>query len=76
MDDGESGNGLQTRVEELEGQVTAFTGLGEAIKAVDTVLGRTSEELARGRRRTPSLPDPVTHPDAVTRRGVRAVALA
>ncbi len=34
-----------SRVHELEGQVTAFTDLGEAIRAIDDVLGQASVGL-------------------------------
>jgi hypothetical protein len=55
-------------VDELEGQVTAFTELSEAIKVVDGVLGRASTELADFAARTaPRL--------SSGRREVRAVAL-
>ncbi|MGH9079595.1 MAG: hypothetical protein ACRDYE_05880, partial [Acidimicrobiales bacterium] len=46
MAEGDVINAAQQRVHDLEGQVTAFTGLSEAIRAVDGVLGRASEELA------------------------------
>jgi hypothetical protein len=69
MADGVDMNAVQAQVEELEGQVTAFTDFGEAIKAVDGVLGQVSEELT-GVETTP----PRTN--WTGRREVRAVALA
>jgi hypothetical protein len=70
MADDNDMDAVQAQVHNLEGQVTAFTGLGEAIKAIDDVLGQVSEELASGRDGTP-------HRTSQTgRREVRAVALA
>ena len=61
---------VRARVHELEGQVTAFTGLGEALKVVDGLLGRATEELAVTGGRPP-------HSSmAVGQREVRAVVLA
>ncbi len=70
MADEEGMDAVQEKVHELEGQVTAFTGLGEALKIVDDVLGRASEGLAGagGRTSFSSMPR--------ARREVRAVALA
>jgi hypothetical protein len=67
--DEEDMNAVLAQVQELEGQVTAFTDFGEAIKAVDGVLGQVSEELAGA-----ETPPPRTI--WTGRREVRAVALA
>lgn len=58
------------RVHELEGQVTAFTGISEAIRAVDGVLGEASMGLAVAGGREPFVIGR-SH-----RREVRTVALA
>jgi len=43
----------EARVHELEGQVTAFTDLGEAIRAVDDVLGQATRGLTGAEGRSP-----------------------
>lgn len=58
------------RAHDLEEQVTAFAGFGEALKEVDTVLGDVSSELAQSTGATP-LRTRWTGPHQV-----RAVALA
>ncbi len=70
MADEQGTEAMQERVQELEGQVTAFTGMGEALKAVDGVLGRASAELAVAGARGPLGPMPAN------RREIRTVALA
>ncbi len=70
MADGNDANAMQAQVQELEGQVTAFADLGEAIKAVDGVLGQVSEELAGA---GDAIPPRTIWTD---RHEVRAVALA
>jgi hypothetical protein len=47
MADGDGVEFARGQVRDLEVQVTAFTGLGQALKEVDGVLGQVSEELAR-----------------------------
>lgn len=48
MIEGREADVYTVRVHELEGQVTAFTGISEAIRAVDDVLGQASLGLAGG----------------------------
>jgi hypothetical protein len=70
MADGESARAVDWRVLDLEGQVTAFAGLSEAIMAVDDLLGSASFELA-------GTGSGIAHRAMWTgRREVRAVALA
>jgi hypothetical protein len=59
---------VQVQVQELNGQVTAFAGLGEAIKVADGAMGRAAVELARVTGSAPSR--------SMDRSEVRAVALA
>lgn len=47
MADGDAIDSATGQVRNLEEQVTAFTGFGEALKEVDGVLGQVSEGLAR-----------------------------
>ena len=47
MDGGDGFEAVRDQVHELEVQVSAFTGLGQALKEVDGVLGEVSEELGR-----------------------------
>ena len=69
MANGDGIEAVRDQVHDLEVQVTAFTGLGQALKEVDGVLGEVSEELAR----TGGGPPLRTR---WTGREVRAVALA
>ncbi len=53
MADADGAGAIRERVRDLEAQVTAFTGLGQALKEVDGVLGQASEELIRTGGYTP-----------------------
>lgn len=46
MADGEHADTADWRLLDLEGQVTAFAGLSQAIKEVDELLGSASFDLA------------------------------
>jgi predicted site-specific integrase-resolvase len=71
MGDGSEMHEPNAQVDDLEDQVTAFTGLGEALKEVDGVLAEVSQELAQ--TRPGSVPLRTRWTGA---REVRAVALA
>lgn len=70
MVDGDRVGETGSAVRELEVQVTAFTGLSQALKEVDGVLGQVTHELASTRSEGPA-----RGPWAGSRE-VRAVALA
>lgn len=54
MVDGDRVGETGSPVRELQEQVTAFAGLGQALKEVDGVLGQVTHELASARSERPA----------------------